>query len=88
MKALPEYEVGHNKLMTPSPIEIPFELILEDYEKEDNVEPSRHFPSGGTDYSSSTDSSGMPSWLKPDVNPEEILTTGSPVKTVATIIYE
>jgi len=38
---LPEFSIGYKKPSTPSPIEVPFEIILNEYEKEDQVESYR-----------------------------------------------
>jgi hypothetical protein len=42
LKVLPEFPYGYKKPQPPSPIELPFELILEEYDKEDNVESQKY----------------------------------------------
>jgi hypothetical protein len=91
LKVLPEFFVGYKKPQPPSPIEVPFEVILAEYDREDQVESMRNpHLSKATDLSSSSDGSSLPSWLKTDINPEEmeIAAAGFSVKKVGHTFHD
>ena len=90
LKVLPEFFVGYKKPQPPSPIEVPFELILAEYDKEDSVESMRHpHLAKVTDLSSSSDGSSLPSWLKTEINPEDTeIVGGFSVKKIAHTLHD
>ena len=70
LKVLPDFKIGYKKPAAPSPIELPLDLIMEEYSKESELpSPTKSATTSTFIYKEQVSSSflldsSIPSWLK------------------------